>query len=157
SEGLARDVRRLLLKLGISSTIHRKTFAYRGGRRTGYTVNLLGGRSTYARFCQLAGRHLVGQKRDALHRLVASSERTKTLLARGTVDVIPAALYREPLREAILKRYPTLKGGCRQLGIAYGLVFNDARKRGIRRDTLAWLAERLDAPALHTLVEQAIA
>src|SRR5207253_11204839 len=80
-------------------------------------------------------------------------EGPKTLLARGTVDVIPAALYLDPLREAILKRYPTLKGGCRQLGIAYGLVFNNARKRGIRRDTLAWLAERLDTPALHTLVE----
>src|SRR2546426_244477 len=49
SEVLAVDVRRLLLKLGLSSTIHRKAFAYRGGRRTGFTVNILGGRSAYAR------------------------------------------------------------------------------------------------------------
>jgi len=156
SEGLAHDVRRLLLKLGISSTVHRKTFAYRGGQRIGYTVNLLGGRATFARFRELVGAHLVGFKRRALDQLVASYAGTKTLLARGTVDVIPAALYRDPLREAIRKRYPTLKGGCRELGIAYGLLFNDHRKRGIRRETLAWLAERLDAPALHTLVDQSM-
>jgi len=154
SEGLAQDVRRLLLKLSISSTIHRKTFAYRGGKRTGFTVNLLGGRSAYTRFRELVQPHLVGHKRDALDRLVASYAGMSALLARGTVDVIPAALYRDPLREAILKLYPTLKEGCRRLGIAYGLLFNDQRKRGIRRDTLAWLAERLDTPALHTLVEQ---
>src|SRR2546425_2454717 len=154
SEGLAQDVRRLLLKLSISSTIHRKTFAYRGGKRTGFTVNLLGGRSAYARVRELVEPHLVGHKRDALDRLVAPSAGMRTLPAPGTVDVIPAALYRDPLREAILKLYPTLKEGCRRLGNAYGLRFNDQRKRGIRRDTLAWLAERLDTPALHTLVEQ---
>jgi hypothetical protein len=43
SSGLAEDVRRLLLKLGLSSTVHRKEFAYRGTRRPGFTVNLLGG------------------------------------------------------------------------------------------------------------------
>src|SRR5439155_25562822 len=64
-------------------------------------------------------------KRDALDRLVASYAGMSALLARGTVDVIPAALYRDPLREAILKLYPTLKEGCRRLGIAYGLLFND--------------------------------
>src|SRR5256884_427383 len=108
--------------------------------------------------CGLQGKTatLVGLKRRALDQLVASYAGTKTLLARGTVDVIPAALYRDPLREAIRKRYPTLKGGCRELGIAYGLLFNDRRKRGIRRETLAWLAERLDAPALHTLVDQSM-
>src|SRR5439155_18024957 len=156
SEGLAKDVRRLLLKLGISSTIHRKTFAYRGGRKVGYTVNILGGRPAYVRFRDLVGQHLVGDKRTALRRLAGSYEGMKALLARGTVDVIPVALYRVPLREAILKSYPTLKEGCRRLGIAYGLLFSDARKRGIRRETLAWLAARLDTPELHSLADSAI-
>src|SRR4029450_900008 len=94
SEGLARDVPRLLLKLGLPSTIHRKTFAYRGTHRIGYTVNLIGGRTTYARFEELVGIHLVGAKRAALAELVASYAGTRPLLARGTVDVIPTAVYR---------------------------------------------------------------
>jgi len=157
SEGLAHDVQRLLLKLGILSTIHRKAFAYRGGRRIGYTVNLLGGRSAYARFESLVGPHLVSRRRRALAALVASYEAGAGLIAAGTVDVIPAALYREPLREAIRKRHPTLKAGCRALAVAYGLLFADRRKRGIRRDTLRYLADRLDAPALHALADASIA
>jgi DNA polymerase III subunit alpha len=156
SEGLAGDVRRLLLKLGIPSTIHRKTFAYRGGCRTGYTVNLLGGRRSYAQFNGLVGKHLVGTKRAPLATLVASYTDTRALVARGTVDVIPVAVYRDTLREAILKRYSTLKAGCRALGLAYRLVARDRFKRGIRRDTLEFLAERLESPALHSLVDPAI-
>ncbi len=153
SKGLADDVRRLLLKLGIPCTIHRKTFAYRGGRRFGYTVNLIGGRRTHVRFDELVGRHLVGGKRAALAALRASYASTRILLARGTVDVVPADLYREHLREAILKRFSTLKAGCRALGLAYRLVARDRHKRGIRRDTLEYLAERLESPALHALVD----
>src|SRR6266850_1750149 len=153
SGGLADDVRRLLLKLGIPSTIHRKMFAYRGGRRVGYTVNLIGGRRAYVRFDELVGPHLVGAKRAALAALRASYASTRTLLARGTVDVVPADLCREPLREAILKRFSTLKAGCRALGLAYRLVARDRRKGGIRRDTVEYLADRLEAPALHALVD----
>jgi DNA polymerase-3 subunit alpha len=156
SEVLAGDVRRLLLKLGIPSTIHRKTFAYRGGRRIGYTVNLLGGRRSYTRFEGLVGPHLVGTKRTALAALVASYTDTPALVARGTVDVIPVAVYRDALREAILKRYSTLKAGCRALGLAYRLVARDRFKLGMRRDTLEFLAERLESPALHSLVDPAI-
>jgi DNA polymerase-3 subunit alpha len=153
SPGLAEDVRRLLLKLGIASTVHRKEFAYREQRRAGYTVNLLGGRETFARFERLVGRHLVGRRRAALAQLAAGYANTRALFARGTVEVVPLALCQEPLREAIGKRYPSLKAGCRELGIAYRLVFGDERKRGIRRDTLRWLAERLDTPALHALAD----
>jgi DNA polymerase-3 subunit alpha len=153
SEGLADDVRRLLLKLGIPCTIHRKTFAYRGGRRVGYTVNLIGGRRSHVRFYELVGQHLVGGKRVALAALRASYAGTRPLLARGTVDVVPADLCREPLREAILKRFSTLKVGCKALGFAYRLVTRDRRKKGIRRDTLEYLAECLESPSLHALVD----
>ncbi|MBI4013372.1 MAG: DNA polymerase III subunit alpha [Candidatus Rokubacteria bacterium] len=156
SEGLAGDVRRLLLKLGIASTIHRKSFRYRGGRRAGYTVNLLGGGPAFARFRELVGLQLVGRRRAALGALVASYRHVANVRARGTVEVIPVALSREPLREAIAKRYPSLKAGCRDLGVAYRLLFTDAAKRGIRRDTLAGLAERLASPPLHALAEAPI-
>jgi DNA polymerase-3 subunit alpha len=75
----------------------------------------------------------------------------------GTVDVIPVDLCREPLREAIRKRFASLKAGCRALGIAYSLVSRDSRKRGIRRDSLEYLAGRLDSPQLYALVPPAIA
>ena len=74
----------------------------------------------------------------------------------GTADVIPLVLCRESLREAILKRFSSLSAGCRELGVAYGLVSQDSRKRGIRRDTLEYLAERLDSPQLHALAGPAI-
>jgi DNA polymerase-3 subunit alpha len=156
SEGLAGDVRRLLLKLGIPSTIHRKSFAYRGGRRIGYTVNLIGGRRAYARFAELVGGHLVGDKRNGLVALTTSYVGTRTLLARGTIDIVPIAICLEPLREAILKRYATLKAGCRALGLSYRLVAHDRGKRGIRRDTLEYVADRLDSPALERLVDPAM-
>jgi DNA polymerase-3 subunit alpha len=156
SPGLADDVRRLLLKLGIAATVHRKEFGYRGQRRPGHTVNLLGGRDTFRRFEHLVGPHLVGRRRVALSRLAATYAGTPALFARGTVDVVPLALCQEPLREAVRKRYPSLKAGCRDLGIAYRLVFGDGRKRGIRRDTLRWLAERLDTPALDALADSPI-
>jgi DNA polymerase-3 subunit alpha len=153
SEGLAEDVRRLLLKLGIGSTIHRKSFAYRGGRRVGFTVNVLGGRNSYRGLGLLIGDHLVGAKREALQALIRSYDGVRNLRARGTVEIIPCAVYLEPLREAILKRHESLKAGCRALGIAYRLVLGDRRKKGIRRDTLASLAIHLDAPSLYAIAE----
>jgi len=153
SEGLAGDVCRLLLKLGLSSTIHRKEFAYRGTRRPGFTVNVLGGRASFARFEQMVGPHLVGRKRDDLAALVRKSAASPRLLARGTVDVVPLPIAREPVREAIAKAYPSLRGGCRALGISYRLLFSDGRKRGLRRDTLRYIAECLDSPTLHALAE----
>ncbi|PYN74552.1 MAG: DNA polymerase III subunit alpha [Candidatus Rokuibacteriota bacterium] len=156
SEGLAWDVRRLLLKLGIPSTIHRKQFAYRGGCRIGYTINLLGGRDAYSRFAKSVRPHLVGDKGVALDRLLATYEGTRRVFARGTVDVIPTALYHEPLRAEITKHFPTLKAGCRKLGVAYRLVFGNRWKGGIRRDTLSYLAKELASPALESLLDPRI-
>ena len=58
------------------------------------------------------------------------------------------------MREAILKRFSTLKAGCRALGLAYRLVARDRRRGGLRRDTVEYLADRLEAPALHALVDR---
>src|SRR5262249_14040245 len=153
SASLAAGVRRLLLKLGLSSTIHRKVVAYRGGERVGFTVNLIGGRSAYCRFQELVGRFLVGHKRDELAALADSYAVMENVVARGTVDVIPCEVCGNLLREAILKHYSSLKAGCRDLGISYRLLFQDVRKAGIRRDTLRYLAMRLDSPQLQALIE----
>ena len=156
SEGLAKDVRRLLLKLRLSSTIHRKSFHYRGTRRPGFTVNLVGGREAFSRFATEVGPHLLGGKRQALGELLRASVDTPRLLARGTVDVIPLALCLTPVREAIAKAFPTLRAGCRSLGVSYRLMFSDGTKGGLRRGTLRYLAEKLDAPALHALADAPI-
>jgi DNA polymerase III subunit alpha len=153
SEGLAEDVRRLLLKLGLSATVHRKQFAYRGTRRPGFTVNLLGGRVAFRWFEQVVGSHLVGRKREDLNGLVRDYPDTPTLVARGTVDVIPMPLARGPVREAIAKTHSTLRAGCEALGISYRLLFADGPKGGIRRDTVRYLAEQLDSPALYALAD----
>jgi DNA polymerase-3 subunit alpha len=156
SEGLAVDVRRLLLKLGITATVHRKTFAYRGARKVGFTVNVLGGRAAYGAVEHLVARHLVGAKRAALRELVASYDGLTRVRAHGTVDIIPSALYRQPLREAILKRYETLAAGCRDLKISNHLVHDSRTRNGVRRDTLASLAHRLVSPTLHDLADAPI-
>jgi DNA polymerase-3 subunit alpha len=156
SEGLASDVRRLLLKLDIVSTIHRKRFAYRGGERTGFTVNVVGSRPAYVRFRQLVGPHLVGEKRRSLDRLVASYEGMNGIRAVGGIDVIPPVLFQKELREAILKRFPTLRAGCRAFGLTQRIVYAGRWKGGVRRDTLAVLAERLDAPVLHSIANSPV-
>src|SRR2546430_3036514 len=107
----------------------------------------------FARFRQIVGPYLLEGKRRALDRLADASNGWPVLLARGTVDVVPTELYLTPLREAILKSFPSLRAGCRALGIADGLVFAARRKRGIRRDRLAFLARRLDSPALGALAD----
>src|SRR5262249_26393295 len=103
SEGLAGDVRRLLLKLGIDATVHQKPLAYRGGWRAGYTVTVQGGRPTLARFHELVGPHLVGRRQRTLATLVASDATARRSRAHGSLDVLPLALCREPIREAIRK------------------------------------------------------
>jgi len=157
SVGLAEDVRRLLLKLGISSTVHRKSFRYRGGRRTDYTVNLLGGRTTFRRFAEQVGSHLLSGKQGQLQALLSRYADLGPLLARGTVDIVPLAVCRIALRDAIAKSYPSLKAGCRALGIAYRMMFTDEGKGGIRRDTLRHVAQRLDSPSLDALANELIA
>jgi DNA polymerase-3 subunit alpha len=104
-------------------------------------------------FEQIIGSHLVGRKRADLTALVKKSDGELGVRARGTVDIVPLPLAQGPIREAIAKTYPSLRAGCRALGIAYRLLFTDRGKRGIRRDTVRYIAERLDSPALYALAE----
>lgn len=72
------------------------------------------------------------------------------------MDVIPLAVCLESLRQAILKRFPTLAAGCRTLGVSCQLTNRSGRRRGLRRDTIQFLAEKLDAPQLQSLVDPTI-
>jgi DNA polymerase III subunit alpha len=72
----------------------------------------------------------------------------RRLAPRESDDVLPPDVYRDVLREGILKAYSTLEAGCRALRIPW--------KRGMRRGALVRLAERLDSPALYALAESPI-
>jgi DNA polymerase-3 subunit alpha len=158
SEGLARDVRRLLLKLGIMSKIHRKTFAYRGQRRVGFTVNLLDGRNSFSQFRTLVGPHLTARKAGALNDLVGFYEHRQHKRGMSGADVIPPPLFLDHLRGAILKRFRGLGAGLRELGSGYtALTPKNWRVGGIRRDTLARLARQLDDPILESIAGSPLA
>jgi DNA polymerase-3 subunit alpha len=60
SRQLAIDVQLLLSRLGILSGVHEKTFAYRGGSRTGFTVHLIGDGSIRA-FLDRIAPHCIGR------------------------------------------------------------------------------------------------
>ncbi|MBM4441276.1 MAG: DNA polymerase III subunit alpha [Candidatus Rokubacteria bacterium] len=158
SEGLARDVQRLFLKLGIMSKIHRKTFAYRGQRRVGFTVNVLDGRNAFARFRTLVAPHLTQRKAAALDELVEMYEHNRRRNGSSGMDVIPPTLFLDHLRDAIVKRFGALGVGLRELGSGYSaLTPKNWRVGGIRRDTLAGLAQQLDDPFLQSLVDSPLA
>src|SRR5262249_19538015 len=72
---LARDVQTLLLRLGILSGVHAKTFKYRGTERPGYTVPLIGEDSAET-FVRRVAPHCLGREADVA-RLVAYLGRTE--------------------------------------------------------------------------------
>jgi DNA-directed DNA polymerase III PolC len=74
-------------------------------------------------------------------------------VAPEPVDLIPILVARESIQDGIAKAYPSLRVGCRALGLSYRLIFSSRRDHGIRRDTVRYLAERLDSPALYALAE----
>jgi DNA polymerase-3 subunit alpha len=157
SKGLAFDVRRLLLKLGLIATIHEKSFAYRDGRRVGFTVNLLDGRNAFSRFKRFVGPHLTKAKAAALDELVALYEASRRRFGVSGIDVIPPTLFVDHLRGAVLKRFPTLKMGYQELGLRAGAFASNQWRGGIRRDSLAYLGKLLDDPVLQSIADSPIA
>ncbi len=85
SPRLARGVQTLLLRLGIVSRIHARHFTYRGQRRVGYTVVLVG-EGAAETFLRRAGPHIVGRdgQIDRLRRHLARTRRGLT-----SVDTVP--------------------------------------------------------------------
>jgi DNA polymerase-3 subunit alpha len=85
SRALAKSVQTLLLRLGITSGVHEKTFKYRGGTREGFTVHLVGDRAVEHFLARIAphciGREAAVSKLDAY---VAATPRGKT-----SKDTIP--------------------------------------------------------------------
>ena len=146
SRALADDVQLLLTRLGIVSTIHAKSFAYRGGHKTGFTV-VVTGHENLARFAETAGTHLLPGKRAVLLNTVADAALRTNARGRGTPDTVPAAVY--PLiREAVAVSGFSVHECAVKCGISERVFGFDARKRGYTRETLDSIGEALHAPEI---------
>lgn len=150
SEVLARQLQHILLRLGLTGTIHHKTFLYRGGTRDGYTVHL-SGYQNLRRFGEAVGPHLVGRARDRWEEMRSrhpylEGEAPRTL-ARGTPDTVPAQVL-SLVRHDMAAAGRTARDVAVACGLSERLLGFDARKKGFRRETLAVLADELSSPAL---------
>jgi DNA polymerase-3 subunit alpha len=137
SERLARDVQTLLLRLGIISGIHAKSFKYRGGTRPGFTVHLLG-HGSIRRFLELIAPHALGREKD-VQRLRDYTDATDPDVVFK--DTIPAGV-----RAWVDEERQRLGLTWDELESASGLSMRafcscDPRKRGFRRSTIARLAQ----------------
>ncbi|HZO11749.1 MAG TPA: DNA polymerase III subunit alpha, partial [Polyangiaceae bacterium] len=137
SRTLARDVQTLLLRLGIVSGIHEKRFRYRGGHRTGFTVNLLGDGAAQA-FLARIGPHCVGREQaiEQLRQRVASRAPD-----RSSKDTVPAAI-RQWVDEERRARGMTWTELERASGVSMKEFTGRGSqgKRGFRRSTVARIA-----------------
>ncbi|WP_456425627.1 DNA polymerase III subunit alpha [Rhodocaloribacter sp.] len=148
SERLARDVQTLLLRLGIVSTLHRKTFRYRGTTRTGWTVHPVG-EGVLPAFLERIAPHLVGRDEQVarLRRHVASTARGQT-----SKDTIPAGVraWVDAERRAAGLTWRALEA---RSGVAMKEFQGRGSKgkKGFRRSTLARLAAFFGSARLHAV------
>jgi len=145
SEQLAKDVQLLLLRLGVQSGVHQKTFKYRGGEKRGFTVHLLGEGSLEA-FVERVVPHCVG-RHEGIRFLHAHLARTP----RGKVskDTIPS-----DVRHWIDDERRARGLGWRELQEESGVCTKEmlgvgsAKKSGFRRSTIGKLADFFDSKRL---------
>ena len=91
SRQLAQDVRHLLLRLGVCSSLKKKAFVFDGGERVhpncGWTVHLLGYESRVT-FLTLVGPHIVGKQTS----VAEARTRLRCGEAKTTGDLIPISV-----------------------------------------------------------------
>jgi len=156
SRHLAQDVQHLLLRLGLQSRIHRKTFKYRGATRPGYTVHLLGGEEAARAFALHLGPHLVGKRKRDLEALVATYRSGED--TRFSKDVVPNPLLGH--LEAEVRRLAARAGTdyhsfVRAAGFRSGrdLLRAKAKGHGLSLKALKTLSTNLDSPFLRRHAE----
>jgi len=137
SEAMAYGVQTLLLRLGIVSGVHRKAFKYRGEKRPGWTVHLVGEGSVET-FARRIVPHIVG--RDAAVATLLAHLQT-TGRGRTAVDTVPVDVRRwvdADRRNAGRNNRETLR---RESGVSTREFYGNgsATKRGFRRSALEWL------------------
>jgi DNA polymerase-3 subunit alpha len=138
SERLARDVQHALLRLEIPSTLHEKSFAYRGGHRKGYVIRISS--KNLDAFVQTVGPHLVGKRRRDLDALLE----TDVGGGRMTQDVVPASvlpMMKDAVRSEATRRQTSMADVMRKAGCSTRLLQLDSRKKGYDRETIGLIAD----------------
>ena len=151
SDSLAHDVQHLLLRFGILSTIHHKTFKYRGGTKEGWAVVVTGHDNLFI-FSKHIGKHLIGEKQSKLKELVSHSKKRKNALGRGTSDTIPAEII-ETIRSKMQAQGISARELANKTGIAERLLYRSKNKTGYTRETLKKIAVYLQSIELRRYVE----
>ncbi|HEV2339377.1 MAG TPA: DNA polymerase III subunit alpha [Patescibacteria group bacterium] len=153
SESLARQMQHLLLRLGIISVIHNKSFSYRGKTMPGFTVNI----SRYTNikvFSETIGKYLIGDKVKALNEIIYNhpilSGKLDTVCARGSRDIIPAEIL-PVIQEEIYTTYQSLREYSSQSGIALRLLSYDVKKIGFLRESVQYMADSLHSQKLDAI------
>ncbi len=146
SHKLAQDVSHLLLRFGIISTIHTKSFRYNGGRKIGYTV-VITHRNNLLSFSKYIGEHLIVKKKNDLQKLNAKTNHLGLIEARGTKDIIPNKILTTIRSEMDIKKI-SINVLSKQINIAPRLFSYDKRKIGYTREVVRLIAEAIKSPVL---------
>ncbi len=147
SKQLADDVRRLMLRLGMTTTLHTKGFKYRDEIKPGYTVNLLG-TDSLKRFVDRILPHVVGRE----DQVQALKEHASLDFDLSSKDVVPAGV-RSLVDEARLAKGWTWA----ELEVKSDLSMREFcgqgsdHKKGFRRSTIGRLGEVLNSEQLQNL------
>jgi len=152
SRRLAEDVQHLLLRLGILSSLKEKSFAYRGEKRKGYVVYLIGGDAMLRRFADQVGPYLVGKRADDLKRL--REELSGAGVSAG--DDLPNDFLPRILAEVSRAAAGEGKGYAAYLearGVSSGILRPNATKRGLTRATVLRVAALTGSLLLLRLAE----
>jgi len=153
SKRLANDVQQLLLRMGIPSTIHEKSFNYRGGTKSGFQVRV--SNEAADRFAKTIGRHLISKRRRDLNELM------KTSIGEGfmTQDVLPVAVYpmmREAIDQTAAAAGRTAKSVVKEAGCSTRLLRENAERKGFAREKVAEIAEVTGTKGLRRWAESDI-
>ena len=148
---LAKDLQHLLLRFGIISVIHKKSFTYRGGMKTGFTL-VISHRKNILKFAENIGHNLIGNKHTEMENLAQISSETVEIAARGTKDTIPKQVLSVIRSEMLLKDFSVSKV-CHSTGLSERLFHFDNRKIGFEPTVVKKIATVLASETLSNIAD----
>ncbi len=143
---LAENVRHLLLRLDMLSTIHTKKFKYRGGIKIGYTI-VVSGKQNLIKFKNSIGKYLVGKKSEDIDKLITKTKDLEDSPARGTKDTIPADVI-SIIKDEMARMDIGVKELSRKINIAPRLLSADKNKVGYQRGVIYKIGKELNSQKL---------
>ncbi len=144
SKRLAGDIQTLLLRFAIISTLHTKKFNYRGGKKTGYTINIHG-RENIVAFTKTIGKHLISKKREKLEILykeASTSLKTIRYQRRGTKDTLPVDIFTLIRTEMNMQKI-SAKELSRKTNLSERIFYKNIKKKGYQRAVVQRIGEVL--------------